>query len=1187
MVAAVVLLAACQMSHVPSSAQPETAPPGVEPDESNDSKEMGDAAPVGVADETPGEMPEPGHGAPGDGTATLSIASASAAESDGTVFLAVSLRAAGAHPVTVSYATEDATATAGQDYRHARGTLTFAPGSVAVRHIEVTLIDDRIREDAETLVVRLSGPRGAALAVAAASATILDDDRPALIVEPRALNVLEGATGSYSVVLASQPTGPVTVTPVVSSAALTATPAALRFTAADWRVPQMVTVSAAEDQDAAAAATMQVAHTARGGGYDAAAAAVVAVTVVEDDVSTLAIADARGAEASGRMGFAVISSLAGADVVTVDYATGAAGDTAVEGQDYTPHSGTLRFPARSTETQTIEVTVRDDTLHEDDEQFTVTLANPVGAVLAGGGATVAATGRIEDDDVPPRVSIADAESAESAGSMRFVVTLDRAGGSTVTVDYATAEGTAREHSDFVPAAGTLTFAAGATSRTLAVAIPEDQRDEEDHETFTVTLSAAVNATVAAAGRTATGTIADNDPLPELTIADASIVEDSGNRTLRFEVRLDSPSGRTVTVDYETVEGTAREGTDYRPASGTLTLRGGSETGVIPVPIPGDRVAEDRETFGVTLSNPRRARLADADATGTITDDDERGVRVDPVGLRLYEGSTGDSYTVVLTSQPTAAVAVDVAVPAGAQVTAQPTRLSFGSDDWETARTVTVTALQEASIPQTITIEHTVSGGDYAHEAAASVTVSIEELPALELDSLAVSRGTLHPAFDAGIYHYALACSGSAALRVTATAKRRRASVTLLRDDPDDNHTATGSLDVSVNVHHDHDIAVELSDAGDSVTYVVHCLPENYPTIQVVHKTDAVSGGFLFATPQYYGGVGGHFHAVMDNNGVTRFHQSQGFRLNFRPLGDGPLIDGKRVRYISQALDSVYLLDADFEVIREVSTVDPVRDTDAHDFQFTSDGSSTHFLFIAYERATRDGKTWYDSIIQEVSQTGTEVFRWNSWDHLNVDDDCHPTAAEYAHLNSLQVVDGDIIASFARCNQVLRIDRGSSPPGKVVWQLGGSSPPEDSGIEYLEIAGDPAGGFCGQHQVTLTDNQTILLFDNRAGCPGAHRTRAVEYDISSATQARYLRQYERPATQMNSETHGGVTLLENGNWLIAWGGTGGTLAVSEVASDGTAVFRMRMFRPGNSSAPGLTYRVYRASEADVRIPLNLP
>ena len=149
MVAAVVLLAACQMSHVPSSTQPETAPPGVEPDESNDSKEMGDAAPGEVADETPG-----------DGTATLSIASASAAESDGTVFLAVSVRAAGAHPVTVSYATEDASATAGQDYRHARGTLTFASGSVAVRHIEVTLIDDRIREDAETLVVRLSGPRG-------------------------------------------------------------------------------------------------------------------------------------------------------------------------------------------------------------------------------------------------------------------------------------------------------------------------------------------------------------------------------------------------------------------------------------------------------------------------------------------------------------------------------------------------------------------------------------------------------------------------------------------------------------------------------------------------------------------------------------------------------------------------------------------------------------------------------------------------------------------------------------------------------------------------------------------------------------------------------------------------------------------------------------------------------------------
>ena len=201
-------------------------------------------------------------------------------------------------------------------------------------------------------------------------------------------------------------------------------------------------MTATQDDDALDDAAVQLAHEVRGGGYGGVAGAPVAVTIVEDDVSTLALAAAHASEAAGTMRFAVTLSLAHDADVTVDYATRAATDTAVEGPDYTRATGTLSFPARSTAAQTISDTVRDDEQDEDDEWFTVTLRNPTHATLAGGAATLAATGRIDDDDSPSRVAVADARLTEGGGALRFNVSLIPASGRTVTVDYATADGTA-------------------------------------------------------------------------------------------------------------------------------------------------------------------------------------------------------------------------------------------------------------------------------------------------------------------------------------------------------------------------------------------------------------------------------------------------------------------------------------------------------------------------------------------------------------------------------------------------------------------------------------------------------------------------------------------------------------------------------------------------------------------------
>ena len=565
---------------------------------------------------------------PDDRRPTLTTADMSGAEGDDQISFTVRLDHAGSEQVVVSYATEDTTATAGSDFRAVSGTLTFPANSAGgARQIDVPLIDDQDHEGDETFRLVLSNPQGATLATSAATGTIVDDDAPAIddnvpaiIVQPAELTVTEGASGTYTVVLGTRPTGPVTVAVAADGDELTTAPANLRFTADDSDRPQTVTVRAMQDPDALADPPIPITHTATGGGYDNAAATVTA-TIVEDDVATLAAAAAR-ADEKGVLAFEVTLSLAVDREVAVDYATGAAGDTATEGRDYAAARGALTFAARSTAPQTVTVAVRDDTLDEpDEEHLTLVLSNPRNATLAGGGDTLTATGVIEDDDALPRVSIEDAIGSEGSDALRFPVRLAPASAREVTVRYATADGSATANDDYTPASGTLTFPAGTTERTVAVAIVDDALDEEDRETLQVTLSAPVNAELPR-DPTATGTVTDDDPFPQAAVADASAQEDGG--ALRFTVRLAPVSGRIVTVDYATRDGSAAAGSDYESAVGTLTFPPGSTTRTIDVSVTDDQVHEGDEALTLVLSNPRNATLAGGGdtltATGVIADD---------------------------------------------------------------------------------------------------------------------------------------------------------------------------------------------------------------------------------------------------------------------------------------------------------------------------------------------------------------------------------------------------------------------------------------------------------------------------------------------------------------------------------------------------------------------------------------
>src|SRR5262249_14659846 len=104
------------------------------------------------------------------------------------------------------------------------------------------------------------------------------------------------------------------------------------------------------------------------------------------------------------------------------------------------------------------------------------------------------------------------------------------------------------------------------------------------------------------GRPGRGTILDDDAPPALSIGDVAVTEgDSGTTDATFTVSLSAASGKTVTVDYATADGSAAAGDDYTAASGTLTFAPGETSKTVTVSVIGDRIDEDDETFVVNLS----------------------------------------------------------------------------------------------------------------------------------------------------------------------------------------------------------------------------------------------------------------------------------------------------------------------------------------------------------------------------------------------------------------------------------------------------------------------------------------------------------------------------------------------------------------------------------------------------------
>ena len=412
-------------------------------------------------------------------------------------------------------------------------------------------------------------------------------------------------------------------------------------------------------------------------------------------------------------------------------------------------------------------------------------------------------------------------------------------------------------------------------------------------------------------------------------------------------------------------------------------------------------------------------------------------------------------------------------------------------------------------------------------------------PAYAARSVTAAPG-LRPAFRTAFLDYTVRCTPGAPVRLTIHPPAgTRVSV---GGGPSHRHEFTASVDLAPG----RAAALRFVAAGDSRTYRVRCLPDDFPPWRV-RRHGTPEAAWYLVTPNIQ--PGGGYAIVFDRHGVPVWwvrHRPAPFNMDLWPNGhftwtNYVALSPNADRYGEWTLGG--------RLVRTHHAVGP--STNHHDLQFLPNGNA---LLIAYP--TRDGvdlsrfggpedATVLDSEIQEVDPQGRLVWSWNTNDHIALDEgerwlrrqidkpvvhtsDGRPVY-DLVHLNSVERDGRRVVFSARYLEAVYAIDRATHA---VAWKLGGTRTSRS-----LTIEGDPYANrdFGGQHDARILDRgRSVTFFDN--GTLRDRPARAVEFALHLKRRAARLRQDVRLPAAGPSHCCGGARLLPGGNWVVSWGDT---------------------------------------------------
>ena len=446
------------------------------------------------------------------------------------------------HNVSVDYATQDGTAKAGVNYTHTSGTVTFAPRE-QVKTVDVDILDDGEGGSTYFMLV-LSNPKGAGLrANHPGTGRILDTlqlfrtwDASAYEGNTTISFVVEfnhrepGDTADYTV---DYRTEDITAT---AGADYVSTSGTLTFTPADGDLVVPVTIKDDDIQDNGETFRLVLSNPSSGVTLHRTAATAIGTILNHDSegltatfpASAYASKSHKGPNDRPQVVVAFNSSVASISATTPSVVVNGASITSVQAHTEDGLQNAQIFFLEPD--------------GNDDITFTLVanVACASGGICSGTGTPITQvpsshTIPAKQTATASQLSVADAAASEEDDStIDFVVTLSPASDESVTVDYATANGSASTGDDYTAASGSLTFNAGETSKTIQVSIIDDTV-VDNNETLTITLSNASGAEIS--DGQATGTITDGDTESVPLTAAFQDLPDSHDGSTAFTFRV--------------------------------------------------------------------------------------------------------------------------------------------------------------------------------------------------------------------------------------------------------------------------------------------------------------------------------------------------------------------------------------------------------------------------------------------------------------------------------------------------------------------------------------------------------------------------------------------------------------------------------------------------------------------------
>ena len=561
---------------------------------------------------------------------TLMLSPALINENGGISTVTAMLSHASNEAATVTVSAEAVAPAGSSDFSLSANTvLTIAAGATTSSGtVTITAVNNDVDAPDRTVTVKGAASNNLDVSgLADLSLTIANDDVRGVTVSAATLDINEGGTGTYTVVLDSEPAGTVTVTPARSSGdSDVSVSAALSFTALTWDTPRTVTVSAGEDTDALDD-TAVIGHTVSGADYGGETAASVAVTVDDDETDptgvTLSVSPDAVSEGAGATMVTVTARLNGgsrntATAVSVTVGSG----TAVSDTDFDQVTGfTITIAADQVSgAGTFSLMPTNDTVDEPNETVSIT-------GLSGSLTVTPATLMIEDNDAAPTVTLALSSTSisENGGVSTVTATLSHASSEDTTVTVSAAPVAPASSLDYSLSLNTvLSIAAEATSSSGTVTITAVNNDV-DAADRTVTVRGSASNALDVSGPADLSLTITNDDTRGVTVSETELdINEDGTGT--YTVVLNSKPAGPVTVTPErsgdsdvSVTGPLNFTTGNWATPQTVTVSAGEDTDAV----------DDTAVIGHTVSGADYGGVGAASVAVTVDDDE-----TDPTGVTL-------------------------------------------------------------------------------------------------------------------------------------------------------------------------------------------------------------------------------------------------------------------------------------------------------------------------------------------------------------------------------------------------------------------------------------------------------------------------------------------------------------------------------------------------------------------------